>query len=265
LDHAQELEIDIAQFFLMPQKKNKYIRLMRDEVKAFVARRAELGDIYVHSSYWINLANGNKESINIAEAMLRKELRIAKELQLTGVVIHPGSYKGHPKTEEDPTGYKAGIQGVARFLNKFLKKEPDIKIILENTAHSAKSIGSNFEDFVAIRALLDKPEQLKICLDIAHSFAFGYDVTDTKKFVAMLEKTVGIESIALIHLHDSAEPCGSSRDRHALPGEGEIGVEALKNVVMHPKLVNKPIILELPVVSTGRAVEILNFVRSWQG
>ena len=49
---------------------------------------------------------------------------------------------------------------------------------------------------------------------------------------------------------------GSRKDRHAVIGEGEIGLEALLNVLRHPKLKDLPFYLETPLDDAGHKEEI---------
>ena len=51
-------------------------------------------------------------------------------------------------------------------------------------------------------------------------------------------------------------PFGSRKDRHAVIGGGEIGIEALLNVMRHPKLKDLPFYLETPNEAAGYAKEI---------
>ena len=59
-----------------------------------------------------------------------------------------------------------------------------------------------------------------------------------------------------IHLNDSMMPFGSRKDRHAVIGGGEIGMEALLNVMRHPKLKDLPFYLETPLDDAGHKEEI---------
>ena len=118
-------------------------------------------------------------------------------------------------------------------------------------------------NFYDLKQLLDAPERLSFCLDFAHAHAFGYDLSDAEHFIDLLDTKMGIDQIALLHLHDSAEPQGSSHDRHALIGEGTIGTEQLKKLVLHPRLINKPIILELPRASAETSRAMLQLVEEW--
>ena len=51
-------------------------------------------------------------------------------------------------------------------------------------------------------------------------------------------------------------PFESHKDRHATIGEGYIGLEAIGNIINHPKLCNLPFYLETPNELEGHAKEI---------
>ena len=101
------------------------------------------------------------------------------------------------------------------------------------------------------------PERIGICLDTCHVFAAGYDiVNDLDGVLEEFDKVLGLELLRAIHLNDSMMPFGSRKDRHAVIGGGEIGIEALLNVMRHPKLKDLPFYLETPLDDAGHKEEI---------
>jgi len=136
--------------------------------------------------------------------ILRRELTLAKSLEFTHLVLHPGSAKGAREKSE-------GIDALARMLNRLLFYERDIKVILENTAHGNMSVGSDLQDFQQLLQKLDQPERISFCIDTSHAHAFGYDIMDKSaqaSFVDLLDELVGLERIVLIHLNDTKEKRG---------------------------------------------------------
>lgn len=253
LKQAAEIGTNICQFFFMPQDTNKYLRLTKKDREEFFAHNHHT-IAYAHSSYWINLATGDATSSQISRTMLKKEITIAKKLNINHIVMHAGSAKGHEKEN--------GIQAVANILNKVLKNEETVTILIENTAHGGKSVCSDLQDFVALRKLLTT-SQVKFCLDTTHAYAYGYNLDQTNEFATLLDQTMGLENIELIHLNDSAKKCGSKIDQHALPGKGLIGKQALQNIINHPKLAHIPIIIEPPVVPLEELQAVIRDVRGW--
>jgi deoxyribonuclease-4 len=255
---ALRLGVDFFQCFLLLQNTNKLVAPTNDEVTRFHAIQKEhFPMLYVHGSYWINPAGIKRNGIQA----FNRELALAKKLAFTHMILHSGSAKGAEHKEE-------GIDAVAAFLNKVLKKENDIRIILENTAHGNMSIGSDLHDFAALRKKLDHPEKIQYCLDTSHAYAYGYDIADEKGFDAfmqLVDATIGFENVALIHLNDTKRGCGSCIDQHEIPGQGRIGVAALTKVVNYPAFAHAPVLRELPVLTEDEEREIIEKIISWHG
>ena len=49
-----------------------------------------------------------------------------------------------------------------------------------------------------------------------------------------------------MHLNDTMNPFASNKDRHAKIAHGDIGLEAIVRVILHPALSDKPFFLETP-------------------
>ena len=60
------------------------------------------------------------------------------------------------------------------------------------------------------------------------------------------DRILGKDQIAVFHMNDSKNPCGAHKDRHANIGQGEIGFDALYDIVHHPDFADVPKILETP-------------------
>src|SRR5205814_3541741 len=121
--------------------------------------------------------------------------------------------------------------------------------LLENTCHGNLAVGSDITDFKQVLEKIDKPERIGFCIDTAHAYSFGYKITDQQSqldFIRLLDATLGLERIKLIHLNDSAESFSSRIDRHAVFGKGKIGFETLVQFAQQPLLQHIPIILEMP-------------------
>jgi deoxyribonuclease-4 len=87
-------------------------------------------------------------------------------------------------------------------------------------------------------------------------FVSGYDWTkDLEGIVTKIENVLGLENVRAFHLNDSIPAMGSHKDRHANIGEGNIGSEAIKNIINHPKLKDIPFILETPNLKSEELIE----------
>lgn len=254
VDYAQQLQVPIFQCFLINQSNRKPLLIDHTIAEDF-KKKATNQRLYVHGSYWINLAHHKKNGLSI----LQKEIMQAKQLGSEHIILHPGAALDAPS-------HSHGITTLARILNKIMSYERTITFVLENTAHAHKTIGSNLQDFHQLKQKLDFPERIRFCLDTAHAHAYGYniaDITKQEEFIQHLEKTIGIDAIALIHLNDSVYQHSSHMDKHATLGNGTIGQTALKSFVLHPRLAAIPLILELPVLPKAQDNAMLQMVRQW--
>jgi apurinic endonuclease APN1 len=226
------------------------------EVTEFIQlRRKHFQNLYLHSSYWVNLARENPRSYST----FLRELHIAEQLEFTHFIIHPGAANPAHDTQQS-------LRILANNLNKAVQTYPNITLLLENTAHGGHNIGSDIKNFQLLIPMLKFPEKIKFCIDTSHAHAYGYDLINADsraKFIELLEKTISIAKIDLIHLNDTYEKLGSKIDRHLVPGEGQIGSAALQAFIQHPSLKEIPIILELPKIEEGDEIEIVTEISTW--
>ena len=260
---AQRYNILSFQFFLTKEQSFRYPKIDSRDLKNFLKISKNLQNIYIHSSYWINLCSGKYIGYQTSQRILKKEIDLAKKLNIKNIVLHPGSASAFKSSQQDPKAKFRGIENLTRALNKMLKYEKNIRILLENTAHGNRSIGSNLTDFELIRQKLDYPEKVKFCLDLSHAFSYGYDIEKTEEFINTLDTIIGIENIKLIHLNDSTEKKGARIDKHEAINKGIIGQNTLKNIVLHPKIKDIPIILEIPNQPNNDILDSLKIVQSW--
>ena len=107
------------------------------------------------------------------------------------------------------------------------------RLLLENTAGAGNTLGRSFEELRELIDLAGGEKRLGVCLDSCHMFASGFDITTADKVTEVVDdfkKTVGIRRLRCLHVNDSLAPLGSNRDRHAVPGEGEIGAARLRGL-----------------------------------
>ena len=124
-------------------------------------------------------------------------------------------------------------------------------------AGKGTEVGRSFEELAAILSKVQLNEKMGVCLDTCHIFDGGYDiVSDLDGVLAQFDKIIGLERLKAVLLNDSLNVCGSHKDRHAKIGEGQIGLDALVNVVCHPALEGIPFILETPNDDEGWKREI---------
>lgn len=258
VNQALDYQIPHFQFFLT--SNNRYVTITAADIRYFLLCRHRFSSLFIHSSYWINPAAGNPLSRKIAKRLIYKEMSLAQRLEIPYLVLHAGTANGYLET--DPMHLRMqGIDAVARFLNEVFKLKPTVNILIENTAHASNTIGSNLDDFSLLRTKIDRPERIGFCLDTAHAFSYGYQVAETESFIKKIDQTMGLASLKLIHLNDSAQPNGCNHDEHALPGQGFIGIDVLKQLTSHPALVSIPKIIEFPAVTVSSTQTFMELER----
>jgi deoxyribonuclease-4 len=219
--------------------------LARDEVRQFREAReqAALWPLAIHSVYLINLAAQDPVVLERSRAAFRQEIERGIELGADYLVVHPGN----PKTAPAEIGIATAIESIrdaARDLNM-----KGLTILIENTAGQGSSIGCDFEQVADLLAGLDDLP-VGVCLDTAHTFASGYDLsteTGFKKTIRAINRSFGFDRIRLIHCNDSKAPLGSRVDRHEHLGLGYIGASAFRRLTGNLKFRRIPFILETPV------------------
>ena len=122
------------------------------------------------------------------------------------------------------------------------------------------AVGAQFEE---IKAILDQTGDLPmgVCLDTAHTFEAGYDITTEEGLemtLAAVDRTVGLDRVYVLHVNDSKTPLRSRVDRHEHIGRGEIGLEAFARILNHARLgpgsqglPGRAFILETPIDRPG--------------
>jgi apurinic endonuclease APN1 len=256
IEKARRYEVPFFQCFLVYHKTGKLINPTVEDVRQFLIERKNYqGPLYVHGSYWINLAGISR----VNQRSLYRESQLARKLGFTHIIVHPGSAKGADDKQK-------GIEALARSINAFFVHESTISLVLENTAHGGMSIGGDFDDFKKMLTMIDRPERVLFCVDTAHAHSYGYNLLDAQgrnEFVALLDETIGLSAIALIHLNDTKDTRGSRIDRHEIVGEGVIGTEALKQFVLDERLKHIPLLMELPFITEEDELRVIKMVREW--
>ena len=102
-NEATKYKINTFQFFLTRESTDKYIKLNKSDLKNFLNQTEEYNQLYIHSSYWINLASGKRVGYFTSQKLLKKEIALAKKLQIKNIVLHPGSATHFSSSTYDPT------------------------------------------------------------------------------------------------------------------------------------------------------------------
>ena len=219
--------------------------MTREEIRSFLEhrQRGELLSVFAHANYLINLAATNPQFLKNSIRALSEELTRADQLELPFLVLHPGAHLG--------AGEEAGLEKIVASIDRVFREIPKVKtrIALETTAGQGSCLGHHFEQIAYIIKNVREPERLCVCLDTAHVFAAGYDISNeaaTRKTFHDFDRVIGRERLAAIHLNDSKTARGSRVDRHQHIGQGQIGLDAFRFIMRDSRFRKIPKVLETP-------------------
>jgi deoxyribonuclease-4 len=233
----------LAQFFLGdPQAwKGPEIRYAGGAA-ALKAAAQEAGiTLYVHAPYVLNVATTNNRIRIPSRNFLQQYLDAAAEVGAAGVIVHGG----HVLKDDDPAiGFDNWRKCVERL-------EMPVQLLIENTSGGDNAMARRLE---RIARLWDAIGQAKggdtvgFCLDTCHAHAGG------EELVGLVDRVMAITGrIDLVHANDSRDSFDSGADRHANFGEGEVGAEALAEVVRTAAV---PVVVETPGGREGQGADI---------
>jgi deoxyribonuclease IV len=245
VDRAVEKGCDCFQIFARNPRGWLAREHSRDEARQFMdaRERAALWPLAVHSIYLINLAAQEPVALARSRDGFREEIKRSIELGADYLVVHPGN----PINAPAEIGIATAVQSIREATRGLNMK--GLTILIENTAGQGSSIGRDFEQVADLLSGLDDLP-VGVCLDTAHTFASGYDIsteTGFKKTMRAINRSFGMDRIKLIHCNDSKAPLGSRVDRHQHMGLGHIGAEAFRRLMQNLKFRRIPFILETPV------------------
>jgi len=245
IQRARHLDCETVQIFTGSNKQWKRTPLDPDRAANFRKLRikASLDPLIVHLFYLPNLATPDEELLERSQKAFSEELERSSMLGAEFLVFHPGAFKD--------SSLDQGIRRVADSLNQAISsaKANNVRILIENTSGGGTRIGAGFSQLARIIDGVEKKDPVGICLDTAHAFQAGYPLHTAKGLEDTLEEIdqlIGLDKLLLLHLNDSKTPLGSHNDRHWHIGEGEIGIEAFRRIINHPKLKHLPAIMETP-------------------
>jgi deoxyribonuclease-4 len=204
------------------------------------------GPWVIHSSYLVNLCTPKEDLREKSIASMQAELDAASQLDVEFVNVHLGAHTG--------AGVEGGLENAAGALDE-LDIPTEVTILVESDAGSGTKLGGEFEHLARVLELSE--QGLDICVDTAHAFAAGYDLSTAEgveNTVEEFDDVVGLEHLRCLHLNDSKHACGTNKDEHAHIGEGLIGEEGMETIINHPDLAEVPLVLETPT-EDGKSYE----------
>jgi deoxyribonuclease-4 len=209
---------------------------------------SDVSSVVAHDSYLINLGTPDGTLWERSIAAFRDELERCALLGVPWLVTHPGAHMG--------SGVEAGTQRVAAALNRIFDERPDldVTVLLETTAGQGTTLGRTFEELAAVMAGVEDKRRVAVCFDTCHVFAAGYDLRDETSYAATMQgfdEVIGFEHLMVFHLNDSKKGLASHVDRHTHIGDGELGLEAFRQLLNDERFRDHPGILETPKDDDG--------------
>lgn len=244
VDNAIERLVDVGgncgQIFTTSPQVWQHPDIDESEAERFRSGTSDeaIGPWVIHSAYLVNLATPSADLREQSIASLQADIDAAERLGVQYVNVHPGAHTG--------AGVEEGLANTASAIDA-LDVPEDVQVLVETDAGSGTKLGG--EPWHLATVLEQTDLDLGVCLDTAHTFVAGHDLSTAagvEETIARFEKTVGLDSLAVIHLNDSKHAQGTHRDEHAHVGTGEIGEEGMRTLVNHESLRDLPFILETP-------------------
>jgi deoxyribonuclease IV len=249
-ERAVERGCESMQVFNQSPRQWRPTRWKNDDVAEFLARMkgGPIRSVTIHAVYLINPATKDREMRRKSADSLVHALRMGDEIKADGVVVHPGSTVGEPRDEALPR--------VGEMVRHALGESESCRLLLENTAGAGNTLGRSFEELRELVDLGGGDKRIGICLDSCHMLASGFDITTADKLAEVIDhcvKLLGKSRLRCLHMNDSQTPLGSNRDRHAPPGDGEIGARGCAAFLSEPRFEKLPALFEGPG-KAGKAV-----------
>jgi deoxyribonuclease-4 len=232
--------------FTKNQKQWKAAPLKEESILHFKKNCEELGfpveSIIPHDSYLINLGHPEQAALNKSRYAFLDEVQRCEQLGIKLLNFHPGSHL--KKITEDEC-----IGRIAESINLTLEATNGVTAVIENTAGQGSNLGYKFEHLRDIIKQVDDKSRIGVCIDTAHAFAAGYDISTEQGFhdtFAVFEEVVGFKYLKAIHLNDSKKELGTRVDRHETLGNGFIGWKPFELIMQDSRFDHIPLILETP-------------------
>jgi deoxyribonuclease-4 len=265
-DRAREIGATTLQVFADNPTAWKRRAQPPKALPGFLTRLTEhdVAPLLVHAAYLINLAGPEDDFWERSVGVIAAELRMGAQYGASGVNVHIGSHRG--------SGPEAGRRRLAEGLRRVFEAVPaeagGPRVLLENSAGGGDGMGATIPELEAILEAIAAAgadtERVAFCLDTAHLWAAGHEISRPEVVDALLDefdRRLGPARLAMIHLNDSKTTLGSHLDRHQHVAAGSIGPTGMGHLVRHPRLGAVPLVLETPGMDEGYDLVNMDRVR----
>ena len=245
------IDANTFQFFPRSPRGGKAKELDLDDVVKLeeLMKNNGIEVILAHAPYIINLASKSEKTRMNAFEIFEDDLRRLSYLPNNMYNFHPGSHVGQ--------GIEKGIELISKSLNELLYEDMNTVVLLETMAGKGTEIGSKFEELESIIEKVELNDKVGVCIDTCHIYDGGYDIkNDLDGVLDDFDSIIGMDRLKAIHLNDSKFGLNSHKDRHEKIGLGELGLDAICEIINHRKLRDLPFYLETPNDVDGYHEEI---------
>ncbi|MEI6207880.1 MAG: deoxyribonuclease IV [Desulfuromonadales bacterium] len=245
IDRAVATGCDVLQIFTRNSNQWKGKPVSEADAALFKEKFAASGlhEIISHDIYLINLAAPPGENRDKSLAAFRDELETCARLDITKIVMHPGSHL----TDTPETALERVVEAFDQLFSEVPQFEG--RVLLETTAGQGTNLGRSFEDLQAIIIRSKFPQKFGVCFDTCHTYAAGYDTATEDGYrdtMQRLDQLIGLDRLHCFHLNDSKKGLGSRVDRHEHIGQGALGLAPFRFILNDPRFASIPKILETP-------------------
>lgn len=258
---ARRIGAEVIQVFATNPRQWRSYPYSEEDLSAFA--RALAGarlQVYVHTSYLLNLASPDENLRERSIRSLAEAYRFAALCGASALITHVGSHQGRgietvaSQVLDACTAARMAAQLLlaqeaeqgSALAERNLRSFATLPLLLETSAGGANTIGTLRD----LRLLLQAAEfPAGMCPDTAHLFAAGWALhteQGARDLLHLLEEEDLLRTVGAVHLNDCATALGSRHDRHANLWEGKMGREGLEYLLGHPALAATPFILEVP-------------------
>ncbi|MBU1953615.1 deoxyribonuclease IV [Patescibacteria group bacterium] len=255
---GEELGCNAMQFFTKSPQGGVVKPIDPADAEEFkkLCKKYRIKYVIAHSSYLLNFAKPASRIPWAVQDIMTDFTRLAS-LGGCGVVVHIGKALEGARQE----AIRNVIENAKLIIDQTEKitAVPDapLQYILENTAGQGSEIGYRLEELGQIwKGLNGFSPRIKSCLDTAHIWAAGYDISSpkaAKETLKLYDQLVGLKTLSCIHFNDSKKALGSRVDRHDNIGRGLIHPEnsttnpqGLLTIARFAAEKSIPLILETP-------------------
>ena len=259
VETARQMGANTFAFFTRNPRGSKAKKEDPADCAAAVAALSEyqFGPLVAHGAYTMNLCTKEPEARAFAAEVLADDLRRMASLPGQYYNFHPGSHVGQ--------GVETAIEQICDALKQALAPGYPVTVLLETMAGKGSEVGGRFEELKLILDGVGSPE-MGVCLDTCHVYDAGYDIVgDLDGVLREFDQVIGLDRLKALHINDSKNPFASHKDRHECIGNGSLGLSTFQQIINHPCLQDKPMILETPNELPGYAAEIKTLRRLHRG